>query len=112
MAKDAIDDLRSFLEVLSRHGAIHDITAPVDPVHELGAILKACEQDGRASWFHDVTGASMPVVGGVLGSHERIALALGCSRADLGATLDRATRAPLPCVEVQHPAPCQQVAMD
>ena len=112
MAKDAIDDLRSFLEVLSRHGAIQDITAPVDPVHELGAILKACEQDGRASWFHDVKGASMPVVGGVLGSHERIALALGCSRDELGATLDRATRAPLPCVEVQHPAPCQQVAMD
>jgi len=57
---DAIDDLRSFLDLLGRHGAIHDITAPVDRVHELGAILKACEQDGRATWFHDVARCGKP----------------------------------------------------
>ena len=108
---DAIDDLRSFLDLLGRHGAIHDITAPVDRVHELGAILKACEQDGRATWFHDVKGSSIPVVGGVLGSHERIALAVGCSRDELGARLEAATHAPQPFIEVQHPAPCQQVSM-
>lgn len=109
---DAIDDLRSFLDVLGRHGAIHDITAPVDRVHELGAILKACEQDGRATWFHDVKGSSIPVVGGVLGSHERIALAVGCSRDELGARLEAATHAPQPCIEVRYPAPCQQVSME
>ena len=108
----AIDDLRSFLEVLSRHGSIHDFTAPVDRVHELGALLRASELDGRAAWFHDVAGSTMPVVGGVLGSHERIALAVGCAREQLGATLEAATRAPVPCHEVHHPAPCQQVTMD
>jgi 2,5-furandicarboxylate decarboxylase 1 len=108
---EAIHDLRSFLEVLRRHGAIHDFTAPVDRVHELGALLRACEQDGRAAYFHAVKGADMPVVGGVLGSHERIALAVGCPRERLGPTLEAATRAPIPCVEVSAAAPCQEVTM-
>src|SRR5689334_20960598 len=82
-----IHDLRSFLEALSAAGAIHDFTAPVDRVHELGALLRACEQDGRAAWFHAVKGSELPVVGGLLGSHERIALALGCTRERLGAVL-------------------------
>ena len=109
---EAIHDLRSFLEVLRRHGAIHDFTAPVDRVHELGALLRACEQDGRAAFFHDVKGADMPVVGGVLGSHERIALAVGCPRERLGPTLEAATRAPVPCIEVAGAAPCHEVTME
>jgi 2,5-furandicarboxylate decarboxylase 1 len=109
---EAIHDLRSFLDALSRQGVIHDFTAPVDRVHELGALLRACEQDGRAAWFHAVKGATMPVVGGLLGSHDRIALALGCTRDRLGTVLEAATRAPLPCVEVKGPAPCQQIVMD
>ena len=107
-----IHDLRSFLEALSRAGAIHDFTVPVDRVHELGALLRACEQDGRAAWFHAVKGADMPVVGGLLGSHDRIALALGCTREKLGAVLDAATRAPIPCVETSGPAPCQQLKIE
>ena len=51
-----IRDLRTFIELLRERGAIYDIGAPVDPVHELGAVLRACEEQGKAAFFHDVKG--------------------------------------------------------
>jgi 2,5-furandicarboxylate decarboxylase 1 len=104
-----ITDLRSFIALLRQSGAIHDITKEVDPVHELGAILRACELEGKAALFHRVKGCSIPVVGSVLGSHERIALAAGCSREQLGDVLEAATRSPLPPRELNGAAPCQEV---
>lgn len=105
----AIYDLRSFIEQLRHVGAIQDITARVDPVHELGAILRACEQEGKAAFFHDVKGYKIPVVGSALGSHERIALAVGCERDRLGEVLEQATHSPIPCEVTDRPAPCQDV---
>ena len=104
-----IHDLRSFIDVLREAGAIYDITAEVNPVHELGAVLRACEQDGKAALFHNVKGATMPVMGSALGSHERIALASGCDRDKLGNTLEAATQNPIPFQETANPAPCQEV---
>jgi 2,5-furandicarboxylate decarboxylase 1 len=104
-----IDDLRGFIDLLRQKGAIHEVTTPVDLVHELGAILKACEQDGKAAFFHDVKGCEIPVVGSALGSHERIALALGCNREMLDEALEGATQSPVPPREIDGPAPCQQV---
>lgn len=110
--KAPIDDLRGFIDVLRPANAIYDITKPVDLVHELGAILKACEQEGKAALFHDVKGAHMPVIGSVLGSHERIALAVGCTREKLGDVLEAATHAPVLPRPVDGPAPCQEVVTD
>jgi 2,5-furandicarboxylate decarboxylase 1 len=107
-----IDDLRSFIEVLREHGALCEITSPVERVHEAGAILRACEQAGKATLFHRVAGSEMPLIGGVLGSHERIALALGCTREALGDVLDAATRAPIACQPITTAAPCQEVVQD
>lgn len=107
-----IDDLRSFIDVLREAHAIHDITAAVDTVHELGAVLKACEQEGKAALFHNVKGSEMPVLGSALGSHERIALAVGCKREKLGDTLEAATQSPIPFREVDGSAPCQDVVAD
>lgn len=104
-----IDDLRGFLDVLRHAGALEEIEATVDPVHELGAALRAVEQSGKAALFRRVAGSTMPVVGSVLGSHERIALALGCTRDELGDVLDRATAQPIACREVDAPAPCQEL---
>jgi len=105
----AINDLRSFIDLLRRSGAICDIRTQVDPVHELGAILRACELDGKAAFFHDVKGSGIPVIGSVLGSHERIALAVGCSREKLGDVLEAATQSPVPAREIGGPAPCHDV---
>jgi 2,5-furandicarboxylate decarboxylase 1 len=107
-----IDDLRSFIDVLRRAHAIADIGKSVDPVHELGAILKACEEDGKAAFFHNVKGATMPVVGSALGSHQRLALAVGCPREKLGDVLEAATNAPVPPRLIDGPAPCQEVVTD
>jgi 2,5-furandicarboxylate decarboxylase 1 len=110
--KARVNDLRSFIDLLRRNGAIRDITAQVDSVHELGAILHACEQDGKAAFFHNVKGSGIPVVGSALGSHERIALAVGCERDRLGDVLEAATQSPVPCREIAGPAPCQEVISD
>jgi 2,5-furandicarboxylate decarboxylase 1 len=107
-----IDDLRGFIDLLRQAHAIHNITTTVDPVHELGAILRACELDNKAAYFHHVKGSEMPVVGSALGSHERIALAVGCEREKLGDVLEAATHAPLPFRAIDGPAPCQEVVSD
>jgi len=107
-----ITDLRSFIDLLRKSGAICDITKEVDPVHELGAILRACELDGKAALFHNVKGSPIPVMGSVLGSHERIALAAGCSRDNLGEVLEAATQSPIPPRELNGAAPCQEVVED
>lgn len=111
-ATPTVHDLRSFIALLERHGQLERIDVPVDPVHELGAILKACEQGGRAALFRQVRGHEIPVIGSALGSHERIALALGCTRAELGDRLDAATQAPIPCTLQDGPAPCQEVVIE
>jgi 2,5-furandicarboxylate decarboxylase 1 len=108
----AINDLRTFIDVLRDSGAICDITCEVDPVHELGAILRACELEGKAAFFHDVKGSATPVVGSVLGSHERIALAVGCRRENLGDVLEKATQSPVPCREINGAVPCQEVVCE
>ena len=104
-----IDDLRSFIDVLRQAHAIHEITAPVDPVHELGALLRACELEQKAAYFHHVEGSDLPVIGSALGSHERIALAVGCERERLGDVLEAATQAPVPFRVTAEPAPCQEI---
>lgn len=107
-----IHDLRTFIELLREKGAIYDIGAPVDPVHELGAVLRACEEQGKAAFFHDVKGFGIPVVGSALGSHERIALAVGCRHEELGDVLEKATLSPMPCREMDGSAPCQEIVAD
>ncbi len=107
-----IDDLRSFLAVLREAHAIHEIIETVDPVHELGAILRACELDNKAAYFHRVNGSEIPVIGSALGSHQRIALAVGCERDKLGDVLEAATHDPIPFKPIDGKAPCQDVVSD
>ena len=107
-----IHDLRDFIDVLRKAGALAEIVTPVDPVHELGAVLRACEQSGKAALFHNVKGSEIPVMGSALGSHERIALAVGCERQKLGDVLDAATRAPVAFRAIEGAAPCQEVVTD
>lgn len=107
-----ITDLRSFIDLLRLHGLLNEISAPVDPVHELGAALRAGEQAAKATLFHRVRGSQIPLLGSALGSHERIALALGCRRDELAEVLDRATASPLPSALVDAPAACQEVVAE
>ena len=77
-------------------GYLYDITREIEPVHELGAVLHASERKGKAGLFHRVKGHSIPVVGGVLGSYERIAIALGCEPSQLQDRILAGRAVPIP----------------
>src|ERR1044071_9678290 len=74
-------DLREFLDNLERAGELHTVAAPVDPKHELGAIWEIFNErlNSPALLFENVKGSTIPVVGQLLASDRRVALALGLS---------------------------------
>ncbi len=71
-------DLRSFLRDLERTGEpVREVTREVHHDRELAAVVKLLEPRGNpVAYFHRVAGAEMPVIAGVHGTRERIALAL------------------------------------
>jgi 2,5-furandicarboxylate decarboxylase 1 len=106
-----ITDLRGFLEILREAGQVNEITREVDPVQELGTVLRASELGGRAAFFHRVKGHTMPVLGSALGSHERLALAVGCQKEELDLAVQGALDRPIPPEEVSDPI-CREVTTD
>src|SRR5579864_2263082 len=104
----SITDLRSFLDVLREAGQLNEIRREVDLVYELGSVLRASELAGKAACFSNVKGYTTPVVGSVLGSHERLALAVGCKREDLDAAVQGALEQPIAPEEVSDPV-CREV---
>jgi 2,5-furandicarboxylate decarboxylase 1 len=107
----SIHDLRTYLDVVRAAGEIHEIRRSVSPERELGAVLRACERADKAAFFHAVEGFDVPVVGGLLSSPRRIALALGCAVADVGARMAAATERPIDPAPHDGPAPCQEVVI-
>lgn len=107
----SIHDLRTYLDAVRAAGEIHEIRRPVSPERELGAVLRACERGDKAAFFHAVTGFDVPVVGGLLSSPRRIALALGCSVAEVGARMAAATERPIAPALHHGPPPCQEVVI-
>jgi UbiD family decarboxylase len=106
-------DLRGFLDTLEQEGELHTVAAPVDPKHELGAICKIHNErpNSPALLFENVKGSSIPVVGQLLASDRRVALALGLSQKDVfDETVRRASR-PMPTRLVAS-GPCQEVVTE
>lgn len=106
-------DLRNFLEVLEREGELQKVKASVDPKHEIGAICKILnERPGSpAVLFENIKGSTSPVVGQLLASDKRVAMALGLSQENVfDETVKRATN-PIPprLVRSGH---CQEVVME
>lgn len=106
-----IRDLRGFLEAVRKAGELYEIRRAVDPVRELGAVLRACEKADKAAFFHSVKGFDVPVVGGLLSSPRRIALALQCKPGEVGARMAEATQKPLRPVKHRGKAPSQEVVL-
>ncbi|HSG19818.1 MAG TPA: UbiD family decarboxylase, partial [Burkholderiaceae bacterium] len=82
----ADQSMRGFMAELERLGDLHRVPRQVDPAYEIGAVLGARDR-GKAQLFLDVQGHTMPVVGNLLNSRDRIALGLGVPRHALSATL-------------------------
>jgi 2,5-furandicarboxylate decarboxylase 1 len=87
-------DLREFLQVLDEEHELQKIKVQVDPKHELGAICKIHNErrDSPALLFENVKGHTIPVVGQLLASDRRVALALGLSQENVfNETVQRAS---------------------
>jgi 2,5-furandicarboxylate decarboxylase 1 len=108
----SIHDLRSFLEAARAAGEVYEIRRPVDPVRELGAVLRACERAEKAAFFHAVKGFDIPVVGGLLSAPRRIALALECEAGEVNARMAAATEKPLAPRVDSSAAPCQELVVE
>lgn len=98
---------RSVLERLKSIGALHEVTRPVDPRFELGAVLSMRDK-GQAQLFAAVKGSAMPVIGNVMNTRARIAALLGLDRKPLHDALAEALQRPVKPVMVDH-APLQDV---
>ena len=106
-------DLREFLKVLEEEHELQKIRAEVDPKHELGAICKIQNErpNSPAMLFENVKGHNIPVVGQLLATDKRVALALNLSQENVfDETVGRASK-PLAARRVPQ-GPCQEVVFE
>src|SRR6185503_11763969 len=106
-------DLREFLDQLEKAGELDTVAAQVDPKHEIGGICKIFNErpNSPALLFENVKGSTIPVVGQLLASDRRVALALGLSQGNVfDETVRRATN-PIPTRLVAN-GPCQEMVME
>ncbi len=102
---EKIHDLRSFLKVLKDNNQIITINKEINIKWELGSILATLERmEGEAIYFSKIKGYSIPVVGGLLASHKRIALALECKIDQISEKLENALSNPIKPIVVNNPS--------
>lgn len=104
-----ITDLRSFLDVLKENNEVVYVDKEVDSKHELSAVMATLEKkEGPAPVFNHVKDKGFRVCGGILGSMNRIALALGCDKEDITDFLGECLDKPIKPVFVEKGL-CQEV---
>jgi UbiD family decarboxylase len=106
-------DLHEFLKVLEEEHELVKIKAEVDAKHELGAICKIHNErpNSPALLFENVKGHKIPVVGQLLASDRRVALALGLSQENVFDETVRRANHPLPTRLVSS-GPCQEIIFE
>ena len=76
--------LKEFVDHLDDLGELQRISVPVDPRFEIPAVLDQIKGDkAPAILFEKVKGHAIPVVGNLLGTEKRMALALGVEEGDV-----------------------------
>ncbi len=74
----AYSDLRDFLSLLESKGQLVRITHPIDPNLEMTEICdRTLRANGPALLFENVVGHSIPVLGNLFGTPERVAMGMG-----------------------------------
>lgn len=102
--------LRQFLDRLEGADALHRVTRRVHPEFEIGAIL-GLRDTGPAQLFETVDGPGLAVVGNILNSRPRFALAFGIAPEALDDHCAAAVAGPVPPVTVDH-GPVQDEVFD
>ncbi len=78
------DDLREFLDALSKRGVLKRVKTEVSPCLEIAEIQdRLVRTGGPAVIFENVKGYDIPVVGNLFGTRERAALGLGVETDEL-----------------------------
>lgn len=106
-------DLREFLKVLEEEHELQKIKVEVDPKHELGAICKIHNErpNSPALLFEHVKGHKIPVVGQLLATDKRVALALNLPREHVFDETVRRAAKPLPPRRIAQ-GPCQEIIFE
>lgn len=106
-------DLREFLKVLEEEHELQKIKVEVDPKHELGAICKIHNErpNSPALLFEHVKGHKIPVVGQLLATDKRVALALNLPREHVFDETVRRAAKPLPPRRIPQ-GPCQEIIFE
>ena len=79
----AFPDIQSFMRLLEQRGELLRVTTPVSRELEITEIAdRMVKQGGPALLFENVLGSDYPVAIGLLGTKERVALALGVDDLD------------------------------
>lgn len=82
-------DLRGFLDACRRRGDLVEIDAPVDPRFEIGEIAqRVVARGGPALLFRRPVGSDVPLAINLLGTKERLALALGRQPAEIASEIE------------------------
>ncbi|NLX90156.1 MAG: UbiD family decarboxylase [Firmicutes bacterium] len=108
-------DLRSYLNDLRKKGELLEIEEEVDLHYEMTAVFKEVsgEQGGPAVLFKNVKGhPNKSVVGNLLASRKKMALALGCNVDELRDTYIKKRFNSLDPVVWDGPAPVQENVVD
>lgn len=117
---NGVNDLRSALAFLKEQpGQLIETNVEVEAKAELagvyryvgaGGTVQRPTKEGPVMLFHHVRGfQDASVVIGVMASRRRVAALLDCAPEELGKKLYHSVEQPVPPVEVDGPAPCQQV---
>ncbi len=117
---NGVNDLRSALAFLKEQpGQLIETNVEVEAKAELagvyryvgaGGTVQRPTKEGPAMLFHHVRGfQDASVVIGIMASRRRVAALMDCAPEELGKKLYHSVEQPVPPVEVDGPAPCQQV---
>ena len=106
-------DLRQFMARLDAAGELLTIDAPVDPNEEHGAICRDnLDEKGPALLFTNVIGHHGSVLTDILGTRERVAMAMEVDEPDLiESYIEKIRRKPMTDLPMLDDALCKQVTL-
>ncbi len=103
-----ITDLRTFMDVLQANDQLVTIEKEVSTVKEIGNVLATLEKKNMgAGYMKNVKDRQFGIIGNVLGSMDRIALALQCEKVEMIDFLSKCLDNPIKTVKVTK-AVCQE----
>jgi len=99
-----VRNLRDFIEALRREGELVEVREKLSPRYEISAFLSLTsgKREAPAFLFSSIEGYDVPVVGNVLGTRKRMAMALGTSVEEMEKVYGERSKRRAPLKEVER----------